>query len=154
MLRIYGQLSVFGTKAVVEQLASAKAIPGATTMQIGLKRRVPDVDAWCYESPRYRFHLETIDAEVRDFVLAYAQIGPVIEQCGDGVRFAFFTLTPVDQSYEEEFACALNSETVRAIADIGIGIQIAPAAVMPDAPFWGDKPGRSADIQRSELGPG
>jgi hypothetical protein len=139
MLRILGQISIFGTKASVERIASATPIPGGKITQIGLARRIPEPDSWCYESPRYRFHQDAIDSEVRDFVAAHARLGQALIEPDAGLKYAFFTLCPVEQSYEEEFACVLSKETLKALSDLGVALQVAPEPVMPDAPYWSDK---------------
>ncbi len=46
MLQILGQISIWGTKASLERLASIASIPSAVTKQVGLKRRVPETDSW------------------------------------------------------------------------------------------------------------
>jgi hypothetical protein len=140
MLRILGQLSLFGTKVSVEGVASLTPIPRGLVKQIGLKRKPPETDHWCYESPLYRFHPETIDEEVRDFAFAHARLGEALANQELGITHAFLTLCPVEQSLEEEFACVLSAETLRAILHLGVGLQIAPAKVMPDAPYWKPQP--------------
>lgn len=136
MLRILGQISIYGTKASIDRCASIAPIPGGTVTQIGLARKVPDADSWCYASPWYRFRLDAIDGEVRDFVAAHAQLGDALAVRDAGITYAFFTLCPVEQSDEESLACVLSRETLQALSCLGVGLQIAPASVMPDAPYW------------------
>ncbi|MFC5770694.1 hypothetical protein [Thauera sinica] len=136
MFRILGQISIYGRKASVDRCALAAPIPGSTITQIGLMRKIPDVDSWCYASPWYRFHLDLIDAEVRDFIAAHAQLAGAFSACDTGIDYAFFTLCPVEQSDEECFACVLDRETLQALSGLGVGLQIAPALVMPDVPYW------------------
>lgn len=136
MLRVLGQISIFGTRAAVERIASIAPIPGGKMTQIGLARKVPEPDSWCYESPRYRFHQETLDPEVRDFLAAHIQLCQALIPPEPGLKYAFFTLCPVEQSYEEEFACVLSNETLQVLSALGVSLQIAPEAVMPDAPYW------------------
>lgn len=136
MLRIIGQISIFGTKESIERCASVAPIPFGKTTQIGLKRRVPDADSWCYESPWYCFHLDMIDLEVRDFIVAHSQLRDSLAVRDLGIIYAFFTLCPVGQSFEESFACVFEHETLYALSSLGLGLQIAPASAMPDAPYW------------------
>jgi hypothetical protein len=139
MLRILGQFSIFGTKASVGRIASTTPIPEGRIVQIGLARRVPEPDSWCYESPRYRFHQEEIDDEVRDFISVHARLGPALKKADAGLKYAFLTLCPVEQSNEEEFACVLSHETLQALSALGVALQIAPEPVMPDAPYWTER---------------
>lgn len=136
MLRILGQVSIYGTKASIDQCASIAPIPTGAITQIGLMRKIPDVDSWCYASPWYRFHLDVIDDEVRDFIAAHAQLGDALAVRDAGIAYAFFTLCPVEQSDEESLACVLSRETLQALSRLGVGLQIAPASLMPDAPYW------------------
>lgn len=137
MLRILGRITVDGTKAVVERLASTNALPGGEIFQTGLKRRIPDVDCWRYESPLYRFHNgEKLDKELRGFILANARLGEALAESREGVQYAFLTLFPVGQSFEESLSSDLSPETVREIANLGVGFQINPEPIMPYAPFW------------------
>lgn len=136
MLRILGQISIFGTKASVERVASDVQIPGGKITQTGLSRRIPDPDSWCYESPRYQFHQETLDDEVRDFATAHARLGKTLCEKVEGLTYAFFTICPVDQSYDEEFSCVLSNHTLRALFNLGVALQIAPSPVMPEVPYW------------------
>lgn len=139
MLRVFGRISLFGTKEIIDVIASyVSHLPGEV-VQVGLKRNVPETNRWCWESPLYRFDLDDMDNDVRSFVMAYAPLGVAIEESGQGLTHAFLTLCPVEQSAEELFACVLGVDTVRAISGLGIGIQISPASVMPDASFWGKR---------------
>lgn len=140
MLRILGRISIDGTRSAVDRLASTEPIPGGKIWQTGLKRKIPDVDSWCYESPLYRFHgIETLDNEVQEFVLAHARLGELLTKSSEGVKYAFFTLYPVAQSAEESFACTLSCDTLQAISRLCVGLQIAPGSVMPDAPYWSEQ---------------
>lgn len=136
MFRILGQISIYGRKASIDRCALVAPISGSTITQIGLMRKVPDADSWCYASPWYRFHLDLIDAEVRDFIAAHVQLADALAARDAGIDYAFFTLCPVEQSDEECLACVLDRETLQALSGLGVGLQIAPALVMPDAPYW------------------
>ena len=136
MLRIIGQISVYGTKASVERCASIAAIPEGVIKQMGLMRKVPEANSWSYESPLYRFHLDVIDKEIQDFIAAHGQLGNALAEDDPGITYAFFTLCPVDQSYEENFACVFSRETLHSLSCLGLALQIAPASVMPEAPYW------------------
>jgi len=136
MLRILGRIELYGTKEALARVASVAPIQNGAMIQIGLERKVPDVNHWTYKSPRYQFHLEEIDNEIRAFVIAHSQLGQALPDKHNEITHAFLTITPVEQTEGELFACDLSAETVLAISSLGIGIQIAPAEVMPEAPFW------------------
>jgi hypothetical protein len=137
VLRILGNIAIYGTKASLDQLISVDPIPNSILEQIGIKRKIPDKDLWCYGSPSYRFReIITLDEEVRDFLIAHERVGNVLANRDSGIEYAFFTLCPVDQSYEETFACLLSCETLRLLVNMGLSLQIAPAAIMPDVDFW------------------
>lgn len=143
MFRILGQVSIYGTRSSIDRCASIAPISSGTITQIGHMRKVPDADSWCYASPWYRFHLREIDDEVRDFVAAHSQIGDALAVRDSGITYALLTLCPVEQSDEESFGCVLSRETLHALSCLGVGLQIAPASVMPDAPYWACKGERS-----------
>lgn len=135
-MRILGQISIYGTKASLERFASMASIPSGTTKQVGLKRKVPETDSWCYASPWYCFRFENLDEEMCDFLIAHAQLGNALAIPDPERRYAFFTLCPVDQSDDETFACLLSRETLQVLSSLGVAFQIAPESVMPDAPYW------------------
>lgn len=137
MLRILGNIEIYGTKASLEQLVSVDPIPNSILKQIGTKRKIPDKDLWCYGSPSYRFReITTLDEEVRDFLIAHERLGDVLAVRDPGIQYAIFTLCPVEQSYEETFACLISCETLQILVRMGLALQIAPASVMPDVDFW------------------
>ena len=136
MLRLLGQFSFFGSRARIERFAAVASIPGAVIRRVGSKRKIPTADSWCYSSPWYRFRLESIDEELRDYMLAHARLGDALAVPDEEMQYAFFTLCPVDQSSREALACVLSRETLQVLSRLGVAFQIAPASVMPDAPFW------------------
>jgi hypothetical protein len=136
MFKLLGRIEIDGTKASVDKCALVASIPNGTITQIGLKRKSPIVDAWCYASPLYRFHLDTMDHEVRDFLTAHLQVGDALAVRDAGIEYAFFTLVPVVKSYEDTFAGIFGCETLKLLANMGLELQISPEAIMPDAPYW------------------
>ena len=137
MLRILGKISVYGTGAALEHLASTAPIPSGDLRQIGTLRKVPDKDIWCYGSPWYAFRTETLDEEVRNFLAAHKQLGIALATTSHGgIRHALFTLCPVAQTYEDTFACLFEKETLGVLLNLGLSMEIAPEAVMPEAPYW------------------
>ena len=137
MFRILGIISIYGTKASLAGLVSNSAIPLGTLKQIGTKRKVPDIDSWCYSSPYYRFReIITLDEEVFDFLIAHERLKDYLDINDDGIEYAIFTLCPVDQSYEETFSCLLSQKTLKILVDLGLSLEISPASVMPDVDYW------------------
>lgn len=136
MLRILTHIGIYGTKASVERFASVAAIPSGSFKQCGLKRKVPDVDSWNYSSPYFQFRFDTLDDEIRDFLVAHAQVGKAVAIPDEGITWTLFTVTPVSQSFEDEFSCLLSTETLQALSATGLALEINPEAIMPDAPFW------------------
>uniref|UniRef100_UPI003342314E hypothetical protein n=1 Tax=Castellaniella defragrans TaxID=75697 RepID=UPI003342314E len=136
MLRILGQISISGTKASIDRCASIARIPRGTIMRTGLARKVPPADSWCYSSPWYRFNFHTMDQEIRSFVMAHAQLGKALAGHDAGITYALFTLCPVEQTFEETFSGLLSRETLQALSCLGVGLEIAPAVLMPDVPCW------------------
>jgi hypothetical protein len=143
MFKLLGRIDIDGTKSSIDKCALVASIPHGIMTQIGLKRKFPKVDTWLYASPWYRFHLDTMDHEVRDFLTSNLQVGDALAVRDAGINYAFFTLCPVEQSDEESFAGVFSLETLKLLANMGLELQIAPASVMPDAPYWvfrGHKP--------------
>lgn len=136
MLKLFGKIEIDGTKASVDRCASIASIPHGAIMQMGLKRKVPAIDSWCYESPLYRFNLDKMDQEIRDFLTAHLKVGDALASRDAGIEYAFFTLVPVVKSYEDTFAGIFGCETMKLLANMGLELQIAPEALMPDAPYW------------------
>lgn len=139
MLRILGRISIYGSKASTERLSSLGVIPSGELGQFGQKRGVPEPDSWCYASPWYGFHADALDEETNDFLAAHSKLGPLLALPDDGIRYAMFTLCPVEQSEEEVFAFLLNRGTVELLANLGLALEVSPAAVMPDVRYWNTK---------------
>jgi hypothetical protein len=136
MLRLLGKISVFGTQHCVEQLSVQKVIADAVTHQIGLSQKIPPKDLWTYATPWYEFGVESLNEGVSNFVETYPLLGDALDKLGSDVRWAILTLCPVGQSDEEAFSCLLNRETMAAITRCRLGLEIAPASVMPEAVLW------------------
>ncbi|TAL26799.1 MAG: hypothetical protein EPN97_18845 [Alphaproteobacteria bacterium] len=136
MFKLLGRIDIDGTKASIDKCALIASIPSGTIKQIGLKRKVPIVDAWLYASPWYRFHLDTMDDEIRDFLTAHSRVGDALAARDAGIAYAFFTLCPVETKDEGSFAGIFSLETLKLLASMGLELQISPATVMPDSPYW------------------
>ncbi|MEI6544829.1 MAG: hypothetical protein WCL60_15035 [Methylococcales bacterium] len=134
MFRILGQIEVYGSKSDIDLCASIALIEGGVIKQIGLKRKIPDTDSWYYASPLYCFNRNRIDEEIHNFIASCSRIGEGIS--ASGIKEAFFTLYPIDQSFDEMLSCVFSNETITLISSLGIGLQIAPEVTMPDAPYW------------------
>jgi len=136
MLRILGQIWISGNKAGLEPLVQASAIPSGKLEQMGLKRKVPDVDSWFYGSPCYQFHWESLDEELYSFIESNRRIKPFLIPWSSGLQYAHLQITPVDQSFEETFSCLLSRRTINLLSELGLGLEIAPEVTMPEFPFW------------------
>jgi hypothetical protein len=136
MLRILGKISIFGTMAGLDQLVSVGPISDSILQQVGALRKNPDTDLFCYGSPWYSFRADALDEEVRNFLVANARLGDVLAVRDPGIRYAIFTLCPVNESYEETFACLFSQETLQVLLGLGLALEIAPASVMPAAAYW------------------
>jgi hypothetical protein len=137
MLRIIGNIEIYGTMASLEKLISINPIPNSILRQIGNKRKVPDIDFWCYGSPLYRFReIISLDEDIRNFLLVHEQLGDFLVVQDSEIKDAIFTLSPVDQSYEETFACLLSNKTLQILVSMGLSLQIAPVSVIPDVGYW------------------
>ncbi len=136
MFKLLGRIEIHGTKDAVDKCVSVAPIPDGTITQTGLKRKLPETGAWLYASPWYRFHPDTMDHEIRDFLAAYLKIGDALAVRDVGIEYAFLTLCSVEQSHEESFAGIFSLEALQLLTNMGLELQIAPAAIMPDAPYW------------------
>lgn len=138
MLRVLGQLAIYGDRSCVERIASAARIPNASLEPVGRKRRIPETDHWCYASPWFRFRLESLDNEVSDFLAAHQSLAGALSASGAGLRFAMLTMCPVERSSEEAFAFLLSNRTLDQLATLHLALEVSPAELMPDAPYWKD----------------
>ena len=136
MLRILGRISIYGRKASVERLAASGGIPSGEMAQVGQKRGTPEADSWCYASPWYRFHADALDEETSDFLTAHSGLRSSLALSDHGIRYAMFTFCPVEQSEEEVFAFLLNRGTLELLSDLGLALEVSPAAVMPETRYW------------------
>lgn len=136
MLRILGKISIFGAKAPLERLLSVEPIPNSVFQQVGALRKVPDIDSWCYGSPWYRFRGDSLEDEIGNFLVAHERLQDLLVVRNIGITHALFTLCPVAQSHEETFSCLFNLETLDKLLLLGLALEIAPASVMPDVPYW------------------
>lgn len=136
MFRVIGQISISGSKASIDRCSSTTPIVDGVITQSGLKRKTPDIDSWHYASPWYRFHCNTIDDEIKDFANANAKLHDILLPRDFGITYAFLTICPVGQSSDESLSCVFSLETLQAILYLGVGLQIAPAELMPEVPYW------------------
>lgn len=137
MLRILGGISIFGNLAAVQQLSSMASIPGGLILQVGAARSAPEGGTWCYRSEWFGFRLDSLDEEIVKYLDAHARLGPALESVREmDVKHAMFTLTPIGQNEEEIFSCMLGVKTLSMLANLGLALEVAPASVMPDAPYW------------------
>jgi hypothetical protein len=136
MLRILAKISIFGTKSAVQQLGSTASMENGDIQQVGIARPKPDVDFWCYGSLWYRFRLGTFDDELLDFLETHKSLGDALTAVRSEVKYALCTVCPVEQTDEEVFACIFGDDTLSILTDLGLSLEIAPASVMPDVPYW------------------
>ena len=136
MLRILGKISIFGTLTAIQQLESKKPISNGLLQQVGAGRPIPVVDSWCYGSAWFSFRFDSLDEEIFNYLVAHERLGDALAVVHTGVKYAMFTVTPIDQTYEEPFSCLLSVKTLRKLSDLGLALELAPASVMPDAPYW------------------
>lgn len=136
MLRILCCISIYGNKLSLRELVSKNAIPNGELNQIGLKRKIQDVDSWCYSSPTYQFTREKFDIEVRDFLIHHLKIGEILKTSREGIQYALFTICPVEQSFEDEFSCLLTRETLDILSNLRLALEVAPAVIMPEVEYW------------------
>lgn len=136
MMRILATISIYGTKASLERLISVAPILNGTLKQAGQSRKVPEADLWHYCSPWYEFHNESLNQEILNFLLSHARLGSALGQDDLEIKYATFTLCPVDQSYEETFSFLFTSDTLKALIQTGLSLEMAPASVMPAAAYW------------------
>lgn len=137
MLRILGNISIYGSQCDLEKLASTAKIPNSTLRQIGILRKIPDIDSWCYGTQWYRFNFETLDEEIQNFLIAHEQLGIMLPDYDISMDKAVLTLCPVEQSDEEVFSCLLSNDTLHILSRLSLSLQIAPASIMPDVMYWG-----------------
>lgn len=136
MFRILGNISIYGTRSSLEKLVTTAPMPDSSIRQIGSLRKKPDIDSWCYSTQWYCFNADTLDEEVRDFLIAHKKISDVLSTPEIGPGQALFTLSPVGQDSECLFSCILSHQTLCALSSLKLSLQIAPASVMPDVAYW------------------
>jgi len=138
MLRILANINIHGKKSALDPLVFDSVIPNGKLWQTGLKRKIPAVDSWVYESPYYRFHWETLDEELYDFLKEHYLLEARKINEKHGIEYALFTITPVEQSFKETFSCLLSNKMLLFLSRLGLSLEIAPAVIMPEKPFWTD----------------
>lgn len=139
MLRIIACINIYGNKCALEPLVIGSAIPNGELKQIGLLRKIPDVDRWVYQSPYYQFHWESLDEELYDFLKAHHLLEAHKVNEKEDVEYSMLTIYPVEQSFEETFSCYLTHKTLLLLSKLGLGLEIAPVLDMPETPFWADQ---------------
>jgi len=136
MFRILGNISIYGTRSNLEKLVSTGPMPNSSIRQIGSLRKEPEIDSWCYSTQWYCFSADTLDEEVRDFLIAHERLGDVLEVPEIGAGQALFTLSPVGQDSDCLFSCLLSHQTLCTLSALKLSLQIAPASVMPNVAYW------------------
>lgn len=139
MLRILGCISVNGTKNNLEEFSLIARVMDASITQIGLKLKKPPMDYWIYSSPWYQFSHDMLDDEIQDFVIENSNFGIAVKKYHSELIYPLLTLCPTDMDEDEDFSCLLSQKTIENISNIGVGLQISPALVMPISPFWNVK---------------
>ncbi len=134
MVRVLGRISIFGTSAGLQPLIERHAIPNGVLSRSGQKRKIPDVDAYCYASAWYQFRCESLDDEVRHFLTAHLNLENVARSNEHRVDYALFSLCPV--AHNEVFPCLLSLHNLKLLSRMGLSLEIAPAALMPEFDYW------------------
>jgi hypothetical protein len=136
MLRILAQISVYGTKKSIEEIASDAAFNDGKLMQCGLLRKPPVADSWCYSTAWYRFDFDRLDKEILQFLNSHMSIDGVLSKHLNGLEYAMLVLCPVRETFEHEFSFLLSKETLSALCRMGLALELAPATTMPDCQNW------------------
>jgi hypothetical protein len=117
-------------------LATHETIPNGELKPVGLKRKIPDADRWCYSSPTYQFSRDYFDELVLDFLSKHLAVGRGLEKYLDDIEYAIFNICPVGQTFEDEFSCLLTRKTLDVLSRLRLSLEIAPSAVMPEFDDW------------------
>lgn len=137
MLRIVGRISIFGSLEALKQLERSHPILGGSLQQVGAARSNTPRDLWVYGGRWFSFRFELLDEELLDYLTAHYSLGPALAALDEkAIAYAMLTLTPVDQTDEVVFSCFLGLKTLSTLSNLGLALEIAPAAVMPKAPYW------------------
>jgi hypothetical protein len=136
MMRVIGQIYILCNKSSLDNIILTMPITSGEVKQIGLKRTIPEKDLWNYSSPWYAFHQDFLDAEIYSFLCAHKQLKNTLLTWKSGIKHAIFVLTPINERCEEYFSCLLKLETLQILVDIGLTLEIAPAAIMPNTSYW------------------
>lgn len=136
MMRILARVSIYGTKKTLGKICVGAPILNGVLEPVGLARKVPDLDSWCYASPWYRFHHDKIDEELGDFLTVNVGLEDFVATDGKGIVAGVVSLCPVGEGFEERFACVLTQRTLRLLLRTGLDFEVAPASVMPEVPYW------------------
>lgn len=136
MLRILCRISIYGNKKSLDELILKKAIPNGSIEQVGIKRKIPDIDKWCYSSPTYQFNRDNFDAEVCDFLSHHLKIGDALSEKSDDTEYALLSICPVGQKFEDEFSCLLSRKTLDVLSKLRLSLEIAPEVIMPEFSYW------------------
>lgn len=139
MSRIIARINIYGNKCTLEPLVIGSAIPNGELKQIGLLRKIPDVDRWVYQSPYYQFHWETLDDELHNFLKGHHLLEAYKVNEKKDIKYSMLVICPVEQSFEETFSCYLTHKTIMLLDRLSLGLEIAPEERMPEAPFWADQ---------------
>lgn len=140
MLRILAKISIYGSKAALGPLMEAALIQDGKIKQVGTSRKKPELDSWSYSSPWYEFHVDEIDNEIHDFLVAHERLGAFLcasnGRCVSGMEYAVLSLCPVGQNAQEYFSCFFGREILGALLQSGLALEIAPASTLPEAQYW------------------
>jgi hypothetical protein len=136
MLRTLAKIQVYGSKRRLTQLEQNGLIPNGVLRQIGLARRVPDVDSWSYSSLWYEFPLVSFNLDVAEFLCVHEVLGLELGKDLSDIRFAALTICPVNATELDQFGGIFDPHFLRRLAVMNLALEIAPAQVMPHAPLW------------------
>ena len=139
IMRILAHIVITGPRIQLEELSSHSAIQDGKLCQLGLRRTPPPVDSWKYSSPIYQFDAVFLDEDLYSFLLANKRLGKFLHKIRDKVSYAFLSVVPVGQTYEQTFSCLLSQETLSMLTTMGLGLEIAPETLLPEYPFWKER---------------
>lgn len=136
-MRILGNIRIYGNFDSLRRIEDKNIIPDGLLQQVGSSRKIQDKDSWRYGTPNYQFHnIAILDEEIRDFLTAHIQLELLQLNMDTGITLSIFTLMPVDQNFDDPFACALTRKTLAIMVRMGLDFQISPEVIMPIAPYW------------------
>ena len=151
-MRILARIVVYGTKSEVEDLLSINNISNWQVMQLGLRRKIPDIDSWCASSERYEFDFYALSDQLLEFLQANENTNNNLYfGARNKINESLLSICVTDQDGKEKFSTIFDNSLLYKISKLGLSLEISHEELMPKFPRWKNIEARLGRIESEKT---